>query len=245
MLAGSVPARQLATDAGRRSVPRGCGGWEHFKADMIYWDAGSLVPSLQCGASYWAGSGTGFQRTHQPAKETTEERLKLPQEGQERFLFLFESPTSSVAQVPQAGWRIFKCQLTQVSSRMREKVKEKEMPGVHVLGGRREAGSWPLTHVTRISTYMGMCVRQPGSHVQAAALLLWGKQNLAHRKQVLIIQLSLAGVLGINHNSPRWIKTEMGKLTFSTCTPHHLFPTPVGFSHTAWSFPWCCSVSWC
>lgn len=36
-------------------------------------------------------------------KETIEERLKLPQEGQERFLVLFESPSSSVTQVPWAG----------------------------------------------------------------------------------------------------------------------------------------------
>lgn len=179
MLAGCVPGRQLTTDAGRRSGPRGSSGWEHFKADIIYWDVGLLVPSLQCRASYWASSGTGFQRTRWPAKETTEERLKPPQEGQEQFLFLFETSTSSVAQVPQAGWRIFKCQFTQVSSRMREKITEKEMPGVHMLGrlgGHREAGSWPLAHVTRISTYTGMYTSQPGSHMQAVpnqqALLL-------------------------------------------------------------------------
>ena len=77
-----------------------------------------------------------------------------------------------MAQVPRAGWSIFKCQLMQVSRRMREKVTEKEMPGMHVsgrVGSRREAGSWPLTHLTCISRYTGTCTSQPGSHMQAVS----------------------------------------------------------------------------
>lgn len=77
-----------------------------------------------------------------------------------------------MAQVPRAGWSIFKCQLTQVSSRMREKVTEKEMPGVNVLGrlgGHREAGSWPLARVMHISRYRETCASLPGSHMQAAS----------------------------------------------------------------------------
>lgn len=93
------------------------------------------------------------------------ERLKLPQEGQEQFLVLFKSPTSSVAKVPQAAWKIFKCQPLQASSTVREEITASEVPGLGVLGGlcgHWEASSWPLTHITGIN--ISMATSQPEPH---------------------------------------------------------------------------------
>lgn len=77
-----------------------------------------------------------------------------------------------MAQVPRAGWSIFKCQLTQVSSRMREKVTEREMPGVDVLsrlGGHGEAGSWPLARVNAYQQVQGD-VRESAREPHASSL---------------------------------------------------------------------------
>lgn len=100
--------------------------------------------------------------------------------------------------------------------------------------GRPQGSRFLAPHPRNIYQHIHGDVREAARESRASSSTSsMKKQNLAHRKQVLIIQLSLAGVLGINRNSPRWIKTEMGKLTFSTYIPHHLFPTPVGFSYTA------------
>lgn len=133
------------------------------------------APPLQHRANCWASSGSGFQRTHWPAKGTTAERLKLPREGQEQFLVLFKSPTSSVAKVPRAAWSIFECQPLPASSTVREEVTARAVPGLCVLGGLCgcwEAGSWLLAHITTypwINTSMGTSQPEPHeSSVQPA-----------------------------------------------------------------------------